>query len=199
MSVNYWVSTSSHDGNLSSNWSLGALASTDVLTFDNAQSTVECDCSAAWTCAGIVMTAGYTGTVNLGTYSHVNNGDLTIVSTCTFTPGTSVITFSGTVAQTITMGTKSCYDITITRVTATSTLTFSGAASLHTLTVSATNSQAVSWTGTTMTASGNIAIDSTSSPAMNFGSGITLNGASSSLHIAGIYIYWIRRYKIVGW
>ena len=65
MAVNKWSSGASTDGNLVGNWSLGALADTDTLTFDNT-SVVNCTLTAAWNCASIVFNVNYTGNFSDG-------------------------------------------------------------------------------------------------------------------------------------
>ena len=162
MATNYWISTGSTDGNLASNWSLGTFAATDTLTFDNTKSTVECDASAGWTAQNLIMTAGYTGTVNLGTYSHSLTGNLTIVSTCTFTQGTSLIAFTGSTAQNITSAGKSFYDIIINR-TGSGDFTFTDTTSCHNITVASTNTQRYLAVSQTVNCSGNYVINGHSS------------------------------------
>lgn len=134
--------------------------------------------------SGTHTIASYTGatyntptTEQFQTSQWTCTGDWTFGSNHTITNGTEVLNLTGGAAQTITTNGKALYDVTINRVTA-GTCLFSGATSLHTLTVSATNTQAVSWTGTTMTASGNITV---SGGTVNFGTGVTLTGTSSAL------------------
>lgn len=118
-------------------------------------------------------------TYNFQTSQWTCTGSWTFGSNHTVDPGTSLITFSGTAAHTITLNGKSLYDVTINN-TATAGTTFADAPSLHTLTVSATNTQAVTWVGFVLTASGNVTIDG--SGTLNCGNGITANGASSNVH-----------------
>lgn len=179
MAVNTWSSAGSTDGNLVGNWSLGAFAATDVLTFD-ATSVIDCTFSGDITCAGWNMPGGYSGTIGMNTRVFTCTGNWVTEAAATISSGVSLINLTGTAAQTFTSAGKIYYDITINRATA-GTCLFSGATSLYTLTVSATNTQVVSWTGTTMTASGNITIDGTGTH--NFGNGVTLTGASSNFHI----------------
>jgi len=132
--------------------------------------------------AGSINSTSYnTGTsnINLQTSTWTVTGSWTFGSNHTVSEGTSLVTFSGTAAHTITSSGKKFYDVTINN-TASAGTTFADAADLHTLTVSATNTQAVSWTGTTMTASGDIVIDG--SGTTNIGNSITMNGASGTLH-----------------
>lgn len=125
--------------------------------------------------------------VNFQTSQWVCTGAFSFGSNHTVDAGTSLVTFSGTAAQTITSNDKSFYDVSINRTTA-GTCTFAGTTSLHTLTVSATNTQAVSWTGTTMTVSGNLTLDG--SGTLNCGNGITMNGDGSTLWLKSTLGVW---------
>lgn len=179
MAANIWSSVLSTDGNLVTNWSLGALAATDVLTF-NATSAVNCTFSGNISCAGWNMPGGYTGTIDMNTRTFDCTGNWLFEAAATITPGASLITLTGAAAQTFTSAGKVVFDITVNLTTATSSLTFVGTTSLHTLTASATNTQAISWTEMTMTCSGNLTLDG--SGTLNCGNGITATGASSNVH-----------------
>lgn len=133
----------------------------------------------------VFVVASYGGTFNVNkqTSVWVVNSNYSISGTVTNDAGTSSTTFSGAAAQNITSNNtlgNSFYDITINRATA-GTLTFANACSCHSLTASATNTQVISWTGTTMTSSGNINLLGTGTHI--FGNGITLTGAASTFHI----------------
>lgn len=123
---------------------------------------------------------GGTQAINLGTSVWTVTGSWTFGSTASVSEGTSSVTFSGTTATTVTSTEKKFYDITVNKTAGTG-VTFADPASLHSLTVSGTNNQGISWAGSTLTASGDINIDG--SGTLDCGNGITMNGASATLHL----------------
>jgi fibronectin-binding autotransporter adhesin len=137
MAANTWSSILSTDGNLVTNWSLGALAATDILTFD-ATSVVDCTFTAGIACAGINATAAYTGTLNFSASSLTHAiGVSGLIADCTgLTWGTgNSISIAGTLdvqhVTTITVGTS-----TVT-MTGTGNLLGKATTSLGTLTIAA--------------------------------------------------------------
>ena len=178
--VNNWTGVVDGNGNNVLNWSLLALSSTDTLTFTNA-SAVNCTCSAGWTVQDINVT-NYAGTINLGTYSHSLTGNLTLAATCTLTPGTSLINFTGTGASVITSAGKTLYDVTVNN--ASKAFSFADNASLHTLTTSAMASY--SHASTNLTSSGNVTFNGAGT--LNLGNGITMNGASGALTVGSTVV-----------
>lgn len=196
MAVNTWSSAGNTDGNTVGNWSLGALAATDTLTFDGT-SVINCTFSGAISCAGISVVVAYTGAFNDGgqaftvsaNVAMTSGGSITIsgawglAGNLTFGSAithTGTFTMNGAAAQTLTSGGQTLYDVVINRATA-GTMLFSCTTSLHTLIASATNTQVISWTGTTMTASGNITLDGTGTHIL--GNSITMTGASSQVSL----------------
>jgi hypothetical protein len=126
----------------------------------------------------LTYTTGFSR-LNFQTSQWTCTGAWTFGSNHTVDPGTSLVNLTGSAAQTITPNGKLFYDVTINRVTA-GTCTFSGAVNLHTLIISSTNTQAVSWTGTSMTSSGNLTLDG--SGTLNIGNAIIATGASGIVH-----------------
>jgi hypothetical protein len=176
MAANVWSSTGSTDGNLGTNWSLGSLSATDTLTF-NTTSNINCTCSAGWTCAGFTQTSDYSGTVNLGTYTHNLTGSWTWGPNVTVNVGSSLISFT-TNSASITSNGKAFYDITFNQ--STQMWTIADPLSCHTLLLTTGN---YTNNATTITASGNVTFNG-SANSLNLGNGITLNGASGALTMA---------------
>jgi hypothetical protein len=116
-------------------------------------------------------------TENLGTSQWTVSGGWTNGSNHIVIASTSLITFTGTGASTVTSAGKNFYDISVNN--ASKAFTFADATSLHNLNVTAMTSY--NQVGTTLTASGNVSFDGAGT--LNLGNGITLNGASAILHI----------------
>lgn len=154
-------------------FNLGTFRTGGTLNYNFGSSTITCSSVAS---AGTGSTVNF----NMQTSQWTCTGNWTFGSNYTVDAGTSTVNFTGTAAQTITSNGKSFYDVTINRSTA-GTCLFADAASCHTLTASATNTQVISWTGTTMTCSGDMTLDGSGTHIL--GNGITMTGASGTLHI----------------
>jgi hypothetical protein len=151
--------------------SIGATQLAGVLTLNCNSSLISCNSFSVYNNTG-------TTNVNLQTSQWTVAGNWIYGSNYVVDPGTSLVTFSGTGAHSITSAGKSFYDVNIAN-TATNGTTFVDPVSLHNLTALKANTQAVSWSGTTLTASGDIIMGG--SGTWNAGNGITMNGASGTL------------------
>ena len=82
MANNFWDnSDADNNANNANNWSLGNVPTgTDVAVLD-ATSTTNCTLSGNISCAGISVTAAYSGTLALGAYSWTTTGDMTFDGT----------------------------------------------------------------------------------------------------------------------
>lgn len=87
---NVWIGTTTN-GNLGSNWSRGALASTDALVWST-NSVVNCTFTATISCTTLTVLSGYTGTLNDGGFA------VAVVNGVSLTPGGTFIS-SGTWTQ----------------------------------------------------------------------------------------------------
>jgi len=150
------------------------------MVFSNANNAA-CTFDSNFTTVNITVNAAYTQTISLGTTTLTVNGNVNLGG-ATLTAGASTLALTGAAAQSITSAGESWYDISVNRTTATSTLTFADPLSCHNLTSEATNTQAISWTGTTGTVSGNLTLNGSST--VNVGNGITLTGATSTATFA---------------
>ena len=173
-----WLGTSA-SAKTAANWDGGVLPATGDVWVLSSTNNLALTVDSAFTNAGIAVDAGYTATVSLQSYTVTSTGNVNLGG-ATLAGGTSTLSLTGAGAQTITSAGEVWYDITINRATA-GTCLFADATSCHTITASATNTQVISWTGTTMTCSGNMTFDGTGTHV--FGNGITMTGASSNLHI----------------
>jgi hypothetical protein len=77
MAINVWSSLGSTDGNDGANWSLGVLAPTDTLTFDNT-SAVNCIFTGNISCNDFIMSMLHTGTVSCGAHTFTVAGNIII-------------------------------------------------------------------------------------------------------------------------
>ena len=183
LNIMTWDGSASSNFNDTANWT-GTVVSGNTLTAGdsclmNAGSTAA-TVSASVAIGALMVTAGYTGTISLQSYTLTVSGAVVNLGGATLSAGTSTLSLTGAEAQTVTSAGETWYDVTINRATA-GTCLFADAISCHTLTASATNTQVISWTGMTMTASGNITLNGTGTHI--FGNGITMTGASGTLHI----------------
>jgi len=95
MAVNTWNAAVDSDGNNVGNWSLGALSSSDTLTFD-ATSVAACNLSGNISCAAINITSAYSGQFDAVTHDITTTGDITMDGTTALLMGTgSVWTCAG--------------------------------------------------------------------------------------------------------
>lgn len=131
-----------------------------------------------------ISTAVYSATFNVGT-TNINwqtasitcTGSWTTGSNHTTNWGTALITFTGTGASVYTSAGKGAYDIVVNN--ASKAFSFADAISLHSLTTTAMASY--THIGFVLTASGDVTFDG--SGTLGLGNGITMTGASSTLHI----------------
>ena len=147
-----WSGSVSSNMNDQNNYSgSGALLSTDNLVFNTGS--VNATASAGLTVASISTTTGYSGTVDLASYSHavglVYMGGATLLSSSiisctgnwtfgpasTITPGTSSVTFSGVGTSSVISFGKSFYDVTVNN--ASKVFWFLDSTPLHNLTTTA--------------------------------------------------------------
>jgi hypothetical protein len=205
MATRYWLGSINSDLNDASNYSgSGALLTSDALIYDSTSSvdatataslsvqsvTVSSSYSGSFKDMGQSMTISQTVTVfNTGASSgsFIISGDWGVTGSWTFgangtiqTSG-STVTFQGTTLSTVTLAGNSLNNVVCNK-TATAGVTFSGSVNLTgNLTVSDTNNQAISWTGTTLTTTGNITMGGTG--AYNYGNGVTMNGSGTTFWI----------------
>lgn len=174
-----WDGSKDNNFNDTANWT-GTVSSGDSLSAGDslifASGSTAATMSKNATIGALVVT-GYTGTISMQSYTMVVSGAVVNLGGATLAAGTSTLSLVGAAAQTITSAGEAFYAVTVNRSTA-GTLLFSGAASVYSLTASATNTQVISWTGTTMTTTGG-AITLDGSGSHNFGTGIILGTAGA--------------------
>ena len=173
-----WLGTSA-SAKTAANWVGGVLPATGDVWVLSSTNNLALTVDSNFTNAGVSTDAGYTATVSLQSYTVTSTGDVNLGG-ATLARGTSTLSLTGTAAQTITSAGETWYDITINRSTA-GTCLFSGAVVCNTITASATNTQVISFTTTTLSAGGNFTFDGTGTHV--FGTALTMTGASSKLHI----------------
>jgi fibronectin-binding autotransporter adhesin len=132
---------------------------------------------------GNLVTSYSAGTCyfNMSTCQMRFGGNLTIRDWMIVDAGASLITFDGsaTNSQLIVATGQALYDIVVNKNVR--TMTNASNISCHSYTISTTNTGAFLNTNYVITANGNITFDGNST--LNLGNGLTLNGASSTLHI----------------
>lgn len=119
-------------------------------------------------------------TLNMSTSVWYVTGNWTNGTNQTFNQGTSIVTFDGTSSATITSASKSFYDVACDK--SGGSVTFLDTPNLHNLTVNTTNNKPVSWSGYSLTSSGDVQLNGSGN--LNMGTGVTFNGASSILSLA---------------
>jgi len=156
--------------------------STNTSTFNFGSSTINCRSLSNYIYLG-------TATINLQysiwtlTTSQFNSSVWTNYSGWTVNPGNSSVTFNGLGTTTITSAGKSFYDVAFDSTVIVAVV----ADALSVRNFNLINAQSYSQNGAILTASGDVTFGGAGD--YNFGTGITMTGASASLHIASTIQY----------